>query len=72
MQTPGLLVSGAGVSKDTVRRTVGYAKAAEARGFHSCGSPSFRLILVVRNSRTYHVVGSSPRILYAPYRLHLK
>jgi len=36
MQTPGLLVSGAGVSKDTVQRTVGYAKAAEARGFHSC------------------------------------
>jgi 5,10-methylenetetrahydromethanopterin reductase len=36
MQTPGLLVFGAGVSKDTVQRTVGYAKAAEARGFHSC------------------------------------
>ena len=36
MQTPGLLVFGAGVSKDTVQRTVGYAKTAEARGFHSC------------------------------------
>ena len=36
MQIPGLLVFGAGVSKDVVQRTVGYAKAAEARGFHSC------------------------------------
>jgi alkanesulfonate monooxygenase SsuD/methylene tetrahydromethanopterin reductase-like flavin-dependent oxidoreductase (luciferase family) len=36
MQTPGFLVFGAGVSKDTVQRTVSYAKAAEARGFHSC------------------------------------
>src|SRR5262245_29463840 len=36
MQIPGLLVFGAGVSKETVQRTVGYAKAAEARGFHSC------------------------------------
>jgi len=36
MQTPGLAVSGGGVSKGTVQRTVGYAKAAEARGFHSC------------------------------------
>jgi alkanesulfonate monooxygenase SsuD/methylene tetrahydromethanopterin reductase-like flavin-dependent oxidoreductase (luciferase family) len=36
MQTPGLLVFGAGVSKETVQRTVGYAKTAEARGFHSC------------------------------------
>jgi alkanesulfonate monooxygenase SsuD/methylene tetrahydromethanopterin reductase-like flavin-dependent oxidoreductase (luciferase family) len=36
MQTPGFLVFGAGVSKETVERTVGYAKMAEARGFHSC------------------------------------
>ena len=36
MQTPGLLVGGAGVSKETVQRTVGYAKTAEQRGFHSC------------------------------------
>ncbi len=36
MQTPGLLVGGAGVSQETVQRTVGYAKAAEQRGFHSC------------------------------------
>jgi hypothetical protein len=36
MQTPGLLIFGAGVSKDMVQRTVGYAKAAEERGFHSC------------------------------------
>ena len=40
--------------------------------FTFLGSPSFRLILVVRNSRTHHVMGSSPRISYAPYRLHLK
>jgi alkanesulfonate monooxygenase SsuD/methylene tetrahydromethanopterin reductase-like flavin-dependent oxidoreductase (luciferase family) len=36
MQTPGLLVFGAGVSKEVVQRAVGYAKAAEERGFHSC------------------------------------
>ncbi|MBM4254983.1 MAG: LLM class flavin-dependent oxidoreductase [Deltaproteobacteria bacterium] len=36
MQTPGLLVSGGGVSKATVEHAVGYAKAAEQRGFHSC------------------------------------
>jgi 5,10-methylenetetrahydromethanopterin reductase len=36
MQTPGLLVFGAGVSKDTVERTAAYAQKAEARGFRSC------------------------------------
>src|SRR5262245_7359446 len=36
MQTPGLLVFGAGVAKETIQRTVSYAKAAEARGFQSC------------------------------------
>jgi alkanesulfonate monooxygenase SsuD/methylene tetrahydromethanopterin reductase-like flavin-dependent oxidoreductase (luciferase family) len=59
MQTPGLLVFGAGVSKDVVQRTVGYAKAAEARGFHSC------LVTEAASdalSLTQHVASATSRI----------